>query len=138
MALGLIAHGLNNTAFKPLGITWVGAQYLAQVQAVLIAQTEQQTPLGGKAHPVATAAKVVGHRRDKAYFRLAAGHGGIAGWSAGSLCTIQQVKFLIQLLANLRTGNLGVAALVGGNLPQRHLLDKGDIHTVIHRKARQI
>ncbi len=27
---------------------------------------------------------------------------------------------------------------MGGDFPQRHLLDKRDIHIVIHRKARQI
>lgn len=127
VALWLLRHGGDDGGLEAFGVTGMAAQHGAQVHRMLVAQTQQQAPLGGDAHPVAGVAEVVAVGRDEADPALGIGHAVVARRPKRRLGGGHQGVAGLDDPAHLVARAEGGGAVVADRLAQRHLLDKADI-----------
>ena len=140
VALRFERHGVDDGRFQRPGARRRAAQDPAQIHRVLVAQAQQQAPLGGHAHPIAQVAEVVTVRRNKADAARAVGH-GVQARGAGAarrLAQRRQRVARVDLCAQPVAASQRQGAIVLLNPTQRHLLDKGEIDAPGAGKFHQI
>lgn len=138
MPLGLERHRGGDRAAQPRIVAGARAQHVAQLGAVLVAETLQQAAARRDAHPVAVAAEVVAVRRDHADANLAVRHAEITRGAARRNVAREKRVTAANPREYLVARHEARSAVVLIDRAKRHFLDERQIEPLRARETHEI